>query len=165
MNDSSKSGPNPEAEDLIPTQKQEIDISRLPDLPPPESRVWGRSRYGGRARWFGCGCGLVLLAAGILIAYFSLRDQVWSSYADVRAGLQRSILAEVDDEEKRAFLDKLDRFDEMVQGSDDLYGTIGRFVKAGREVLDDHVVDFTEIEKLNRLLDEELNRRAGTTSR
>jgi len=91
MNDSSKSGLNPGIEDLIPTQRQEIDLSLLPDLPPPEFRVWGRSRHGGRARWFGCGC----------------------------------------------------------------------FVKVGREVLDDRVVDSSEIDQLNRLLDEELQLRVG----
>jgi hypothetical protein len=165
MNDSSKSGPNPEIEDQIPTQRQEIDISRLPDLPPPDSRVWGRSRHGGRARWFGCGCGLVLLGAGILIAYLSLRDQVWSSYEDVRGGLQGSILTEVDDEEKKAFLDSLDRFDVMVKDTTDPYEIIGRFVKAGRAALDDHVVDSGEIAELNRLFDEELQPQSETPKR
>jgi len=132
MNDQSKSGSTPVIKD--PIQEQKIDVSRLPDLPPPESKAWGRSRRGERARW-------------------------------VRWALKDSILAEVGDEEKRAFLDTLDRFNAMVKDSDDPYPIIGRFVKIGREVLDDHVVDSGEIEKLNRLLEEELNRRAGTTSR
>lgn len=45
----------------------------------------------------------------------------------------------------------------MVSDSDDPYPAIGRFNSAGREVLADFVVDPGEAERLNQMLEKEMN--------
>ena len=164
MSDQSKQEPIQLSDDSARPERTEIDISQLPALPPPGSKVWGRSRGGGRARWLGCGCGVIILIAAIVTAYLSLRKQVWSSYEEVRGGLERSILVEVEPQEKQRFLDNLGRFETVISAGDDPYPSIGRFVRAGRQALADFSVDSDEVEELNRLLEETMAEASGTPS-
>ncbi len=115
-------------------------------------------------RVVGWGCGLVILIAAIVTAYLGLRQRVWSSFAEVRQGLERSILTEVGPEEKQRLLNNLELFETVVATGDDPYPAIGRFVAAGREALADFVVEPDEAERLNRLLEEELTGRSGDTA-
>ena len=133
-----------------------IDPSQLPELPPPDSRAWRGSSNSGPWRGVGCGCALLILIASIITAYTGLRQKVWSSYDEVREGLKRSILTEVDPEEKQRLLENIADFEMMVAESDDPFPSIGRFVGVGRRVLADFVVEPDEAEELNLMLEEEL---------
>lgn len=134
----------------------DIDVSKLPALPPVGSKEWRGSRKSGRWRGVGCGCGLVVLIAAIITAYAGLRQKVWSSFDEVRHGLERSILVEVAPEEKQRLLENLRLYKTVVSDSDDPYPAIGRFVSAGREALADFVVDPDEAERINQLLEKEM---------
>ncbi len=134
----------------------EIDVWKLPSLPPAGSKAWRGSPRSGRLRGVGCGCGLLILIAAIVTAYLGLRQRVWSSYDEVREGLKLSILTEVGPEEKQRLLDNLELYERMIAESDDPFPSIGRFVGVARKALADFVVEPDEAEELNRLLEEEL---------
>lgn len=161
MSDELKPEPIRLRDEPMGTEMPEVDVPKLPPLPPPGSKAWGRSRIGSRVRWLGCGCGVIILIAAIITAYLGLRDQVWSSYTDVRRGLEHSLLVDVDREEKQRLLDNLELFETVVSNSNDPYPAIGRFVRAGREALADFVVDPEEAVRLSRLLEEELAEQSG----
>lgn len=145
-------------ENVGPEEAPRVDVSKLPALPPAGSTAWRGSRKSGRWRGFGCGCGLVVLGAAIITAYFGLRQRVWSSFDEVRHGLERSILLEVGPEEKQRLLENLSLFEKMISDSDDPYPAIGRFVAAGRKTLADFVVDPEEAERLNVLIEKEMTK-------
>lgn len=156
MNDESNTEPNRPAAGGTVFERTQIDVSKLPALPPAGSASWRSSGKAGRWRGIGCGCSLVVLCAAMISAYLGLRQKVWSSFGQVRHGLERSIVVEVKPEEKERLLKNLGLFKTMVSDSDDPYAAIGRFVSAGREVLVDFVVDPDEVERLNQMLEEEM---------
>ena len=157
MSDELKPGAIQPAEGSTEQGTLEIDVSKLPSLPPAGAKAWQGSQRAGRLRVVGCGCGLLILIAAIVTAYLGLRQKVWSSFAEVRQGIERSILTDVDPEEKQRLLDNLGRFEFVVLKGDDPYPAIGRFVAAGREALADFVVEPEEAEELNLMLEEELS--------
>jgi len=156
MNDELRSGAIQPAEGSTDHGTSEIDVSKLPSLPPAGSKAWQGSQRAGRLRVVGCGCALLILIAAIVTAYVSLRQKVWSSFAEVRQGIERSILTEVGPEEKQRLLDNLKQFESVVTTRSDPYPAIGGFVAAGRKALADFVVEPDEVETLNLLLEEEL---------
>ncbi|MCK5377952.1 MAG: hypothetical protein KAJ78_01055 [Acidobacteria bacterium] len=156
MSEDSRSDPTRTPDEPTATKRPEIDISKLPALPPQGSRAWRGSRKSSRWRVVGCGCGVVILIAAMATAFLGLRQRVWSSFTKVRQGIERSILTEVGPEEKQRLRDNLDRFEAMVLESDDPFPAIGRFVRVGRKAMADFVVEPDEADELNRLLEQEL---------
>jgi len=164
MSDESKLEPTRTSEVSPQPEKPVIDVSKLPSMPPAGSKAWQGGRKSDRLRGVGCGCGLVILIAAIVTAYLGLRQKVWSSLAEVRQGIERSILTEVGPDEKQRLLNNLERFETVVAAGDDPYPAIGRFVAVGREALADFVVEPEEAERLNQLLEEELVGVTGDTA-
>ena len=134
------------------TGKAEVDLSRLPELPPPESPAWGRSRKG---LWkaVGCGCStLIVILAGIAI-YYSLRETVWSSYEDLQYGLRSQLLDTVTTPQREVFLRNLEAFDHMLKAQSDPYTLMGAFVRQSRLALDDLTVNPEEVEQLDTFME------------
>ncbi len=156
MSTEPKPEPTRSVDGSLQGEKPPIDVSKLPSLPPTGSKAWQGSQRAGRLRAVGCGCALLILIAAIVTAYVSLRQKVWSSFAEVRQGIERSILTEVDPEAKQRLLDNLKQFESVVTTRSDPYPAIGHFVAAGRKALADFVVEPDEVETLNLLLEEEL---------
>ena len=65
---------NNASEESLKTGRPTIDVSQLPELPPPESRMWSEGRRTGRLRSVGCGCALVSLVGTMVTAYLGLRQ-------------------------------------------------------------------------------------------
>lgn len=104
---------------------------------------------------------MLILIVAIFVAYQGLRRRVWSSYSEVQQGLERSILSSVGQDEKQRLLTNLERFDANIANRDDPYPSIGRFVAAGRNILDDYVVDSEEVVEINQLIEDELSNAPG----